>query len=156
MGRGTRKMFLKELLMLFIGFCAGIGVASGTFAFLLVIRVVPRIIQKAGMQKKIIYVENMLIYGILFGTILSVVSWQEQWLFALLGRLLLIIFGICAGMFVGCTAVALAEILDTFPIFFRRTRLDQKFDRAVLFSMAAGKTCGALFYFFCGYGLPGA
>lgn len=149
-------MFLNSLLMIFVAFCGGIGVASGTFAFLLVIRVIPRMIQKAGLEKKIVFVENMIIKGILFGTVLSLFIWQKRWIFVLLGRMLLTIFGICAGIFVGCISVALAEILDTFPIFFRRIRLDLKFDRTILFVMAAGKTCGALFYFFFGYGLPGA
>lgn len=146
-------MLVNSLLMSFLAFCGGIGVASGTFAFLLVIRVIPRMIQKAGLEKKVVTIENVIIKGILFGTILSLFSWQKKWLFALLGQMLLSIFGICAGIFVGCISVALAEILDTFPIFFRRIRLDTKFDRTLLFAMAAGKICGALFYFFFGYGL---
>jgi len=146
-------MFLNSLVMVFVAFCGGIGVASGTFAFLLVIRVIPRIIQKAGLQKKVIFVENMILKGVLFGTVLSLFIWQKKWLFALVGRMLLSIFGICAGIFVGCISVALAEILDTFPIFFRRARLDMKFERILLFVMALGKVCGALFYFFFGYGL---
>ena len=107
------------------------------------------------MQKKVMYVENAIICGILFGTLLSLFIWQKQWLLAIWGRVLLAVFGISAGIFVGCTAVALAEILDTFPIFFRRVRLDEKFCVQLLFCMAIGKTCGSLFYFCLGYGLQG-
>ena len=148
-------MFLKSFILIFLGFCGGVGVSAGTFAFMLVIHVVPRIIQKAKLNKRVIFVENMIILGILFGTILSLLMWEGKWLYEILGRILLTVFGISAGVFVGCTAVALAEILDTFPIFFRRVRLDEKFCVQLLFCMAVGKTCGSLFYFCFGYSLQG-
>ena len=117
------------------------------------IKVIPRMIQKAGLQKKIITIENAIMKGILFGTVLSLFMWRKKWLFVLFGRMMLTIFGICSGIFVGCISVALAEILDTFPIFFRRLRLDIRYERMMLFAMALGKTAGALFYFCNGYGL---
>ena len=56
-----------------------------------------------------------------------------------------------AGIFVGCIAVALAEILDTFPIFFRRLHLKDDVGTVMLFVMAIGKMLGSLFYFLTGY-----
>ena len=147
-------MFLKACVLLFSGFCGGIGVSAGTFAFMLVIRVIPRIIQKAKIEKKVIFIENTIMAGILTGTLLSLFEWEKRWLFILLGRFLLVVFGLSAGVFVGCTAVALAEILDTFPIFFRRIHLDEKACVKLLFCMAIGKSVGALFYFCFGYNLP--
>ena len=64
---------------------------------------------------------------------------------------MLTIFGMSAGIFVGCLAVALAEILDTFPIFFRRLNLKDEFGETLLFVMAIGKMLGSLFFFFAGY-----
>ena len=49
-------MFLKSLFMIIVGVAAGIGVAAGTFAFLLVIRVIPRMVQKAKLEHKVIYI----------------------------------------------------------------------------------------------------
>ncbi|MBQ8519696.1 MAG: stage V sporulation protein AB [Agathobacter sp.] len=144
-------MFLKSVFMIFVGLCAGIGVAAGTFAFLLVIRVIPRMIQKAKLEHKVIYIENIVFRGIMFGTILSLFSWKKKWLFTILGKTLLTIFGISAGIFVGCLAVALAEILDTFPIFFRRLHLKDEIGEVLLFMMAMGKMIGSLFYFLMGY-----
>lgn len=144
-------MFLKSVFMIFIGLCSGLGIAAGTFAFLLVIRVIPRIVQKAKLEHRIIYIENIVVRGILFGTILSLFSWKKKWLFTLLGKTLLTIFGMSAGIFVGCLAVALAEILDTFPIFFRRLHLKEKYCEGLLLMMALGKMIGSLFYFFFGY-----
>ena len=144
-------MLVKHLFAIGAGLCGGIGVAAGTFAFLLVIRVIPRMIQKAKLEEKAIYIENVVRRGILFGTVLSLFSWRKKWLFDLFGRTLLTIFGMSAGIFVGCLAVALAEILDTFPIFFRRIHLKEEFGEVLLFVMAIGKMVGSLFFFLTGY-----
>ena len=144
-------MFLKSLFMIFVGLSSGIGVAAGTFAFLIVIRVIPRMIQKAKLEHKVIYIENIVFRGVMFGTILSLFSWKKKWLFELLGKTLLTIFGMSAGIFIGCLAVALAEIIDTFPIFFRRIHLKDEFGEVLLFVMALGKMLGSLFFFLTGY-----
>ncbi len=145
-------MFLKSLLLILIGLCSGAGIAAGTFAFLFVIRVIPRMIQKAKLEHKVIYIENVVFRGVLFGTILSLFSWKKKWLFTLLGRSILTIMGLSAGIFIGCFAVALAEILDTFPIFFRRLHIKEDCDMVLIFVMAAGKMLGSLFFFLAGYG----
>ena len=149
-------MFLKSLYLMLVGFCSGTGVAAGTFAFLLVIRVIPRMIKKAKLEHKIVFIENVVMRGLIFGTILSLYSWKKKWIFALLGRSILTIFGLSAGIFVGCLAVALAEILDTFPIFFRRLGIKESFAKWMIFVMAMGKMIGSLFYFLAGYGTIGA
>ena len=53
---------------------------------------------------------------------------------------------ISAGIFVGSIAVALAEILNTFPITFRRMGLKVGLFWVML-AMAAGKVAGSLYYF---------
>lgn len=63
-----------------------------------------------------------------------------------LGPLLLCVYGLSAGIFVGCIAVALAEILNTFPIMFRRIGLKTGLPWVMLF-MALGKSAGAFYYF---------
>lgn len=145
-------MFLKSLFMILVGVASGIGVAAGTFAFLVVISIIPRLVQKAKLEHKVIYIENYIFRGILFGTVLTLFSWKKKLLFTILGRSMLTIFGLSAGIFVGCLSVALAEILDTFPIFFRRLHIKESFGKWILFSMAMGKMIGSLFYFLMGYG----
>jgi len=152
MRKGIRKMSLNSIACILIGFCSGIGVSAGTFAFLLVIRVIPRMVQKAKLGHKLIFIENKIIQGILFGTVLSLFTWRKRWLFELLGRTLLTFYGLSAGIFAGCISVALAEILDTFPIFFRRIKMNPNLCEVLLFVMAVGKLIGSLFYFLGGYG----
>ena len=109
-------MLTRHILMAFVSFACGVAVSAGTFAFILVIGVVPRMIRKMNLADKVIY-------------------------------------GFVAGMFVGCIAVALAEILNTFPILFRRLYINRGLS-FVMIAMALGKTIGSLYYFFFGYGLP--
>ena len=144
-------MLFKSSLLVIAGLSSGFGVAAGTFAFFVVIRVIPRLVQKAKLEHKVICIETTVFRGVMFGTVLSIFSWKKKWLLDLLGKAFLTIFGATAGIFTGCIAVALAEILDTFPIFFRRLKLDAKDTDLLLLMMALGKMIGSLFYFFMGY-----
>lgn len=141
-------MYLKMLFGSLVGLCAGLGVAAGTFAFFLVMRLLPRMIQKAKLGDKSISVENTVVKGIMFGTVLYFWRWQGGWMAWILGSSLLTIYGLCAGIFAGGIAVALAEVLDVFPIFFRRLKLHERYCGGLLFIMALGKMVGSLFYFF--------
>ena len=98
---------------------AGMGVSAGTFAFILVIGVVPRIMQRME-YKNIVVVENIIILGVVLGNISSIfdvilynanLSYME-----VLGHAVMVLYAVSTGVFVGCIAVALAEILHTFPI----------------------------------------
>lgn len=148
-------MLPKSLLLLITGLACGTGVAAGTFAFLLVVKVLPRMIQKSKLSDRVIDIENMVIKGVLFGTVFSLFSWRKKWIFVILGRMLFVIFGLSAGIFAGCIAVALAEILDTFPIFFRRLNIKPNLCEHLIWVMAFGKVAGSLFYFLTGYGILG-
>lgn len=148
-------MSLNSILFITLGFCAGIGVALGTVAFFLVMKVIPRLIQKAQLEHKVIFIENMVIQGVILGTIVSLFSWKKKLMFRILGRSMLTIYGLSAGIFAGCVAIALAEILDTFPIFSRRLKLQEDKLEIFILVMAIGKTVGSLFYFLAGYGMIG-
>lgn len=59
---------------------------------------------------------------------------------------LLPVMGLFGGIFVGCWAMALAEMLDLFPIFIRRIRMVRGI-AAVMIGIAFGKCLGALLFF---------
>ena len=146
-------MLIKHIFMAFVTFSCGVAISAGTFAFLLVIGVIPRMIKKTNLADRIFLIENTIIFGVLTGAVVSVIEWQARFPIAWLGHLLLVLYGLSAGIFVGCISVALAEILNTFPILFRRMYINCGL-QFVMGAMALGKMCGALYYFFCGYGLP--
>jgi stage V sporulation protein AB len=62
------------------------------------------------------------------------------------GFVLLALSGIFSGMFVGCLALAIAEMLDSIPIFMRRVNL-KKGVGIMVFSIAAGKFATSVLYF---------
>ena len=57
--------------------------------------------------------------------------------------ILLAAVGIFSGMFVGCWAMALAEILNLFPVFMRRFNLVNCL-AGIILGIAAGKTLGCI------------
>ena len=129
-------MWSKHLLLGFVGLAAGSAVAAGTFAFLIMLGVVPRMVGKSRTAPEVLWYENAIIRHVSIP----------------LGHPLLYVYGICAGIFVGCNAMALAEVLKTFPILFRRAKLKTGLIYVVI-CLALGKTFGALWYFFQDMGI---
>mgnify|MGYP002681463490 CR=1 FL=1 len=128
---GTVWMWIRHAFLGLFGFSAGIAIAAGTFAFIIMIGIVPRIAARSNTAKHTFCYENAILLGGLCGDLLSVfLDVQIPG-----GRPLLILYGFCAGIFVGCVAVALAEILKA------------GLPWVVLF-MALGKMLGSFFYFF--------
>lgn len=139
-------MWIRHVFLAFCGLIAGLGVSAGTFAFLIVIGVIPRMIGKCNRAAETLHFENAVICGGIAGNVLSVFSGISL----PLGAPFLCLYGLSAGIFVGCIAVALAEILDTFPITFRRIQIKEGL-AWVMLAMAIGKCAGSLFYFWYGY-----
>lgn len=135
-------MWSKQLLLVFLGLTAGTATAAGTFAFIMIIGVIPRLVGKFRCAKATMSVENSVVLGGMAGSILSVFTIVR----VPFSVLLLILFGLNAGIFVGGLAVALEEILDTFPILFRRLGIKQGMFLVMTF-LAAGKFCGAILFF---------
>lgn len=135
-------MLIKHIFLGLCGTAAGFAVSAGTFAFLIVIGVIPRMVGKCNRAAETMHFENAVILGGIFGNLASVFL-NLRFPF---GRPFLCIYGLSAGIFVGCIAVALAEILDTFPITFRRIGLKEGLSW-VMIMMALGKCTGSLYYF---------
>ena len=66
------------------------------------------------------------------------------------GAWFLAVYGILAGIFAGCWAMALAEILNVFPVFLRRTKV-VRYLTVLIISLALGKGLGACLFFFKGW-----
>lgn len=112
-------MWVRHIALALAGLVSGLAVASGTFAFLIAIGVIPRLIGKSNTARSLFTYETTVFFGGVIGNIISVFLDVP----VPFGRVILILFGFCAGIFVGCLAVSLAEILNTFPILFRRFKL---------------------------------
>lgn len=134
-------MWIKEVFLGFIGLASGAAVSAGVFSFFISLGVIPRIIGKSRTANDIIIYENIVLLGGTFGNLISLFSIQIP-----LGLGLIIVYGLSAGVFTGCLAVALAEVLNAFPIMFRRFKIKEGLGW-ILFFMASGKALGALYFY---------
>jgi len=135
-------MWTERMILCFMGLVSGAATAAGTFAFIIIIGVVPRLIGKCHRAAGTMIFENAIMLGASIGCVWSVFPQMV----IPIGSIGLVMYGLSAGIFVGCLAIALAEILDTFPILFRRFRIKQGLFWIIL-CLAIGKMCGS-FYFF--------
>lgn len=142
-------MWTSHLINGVMGLASGVAVATGTFAFILVIGILPRFLGWGRLGEYVILVENVVTLGVIYGAIYSLFPIHCTWQ---INHVLLAVGGLSMGVFVGCISGALAEILHTFPIMFRRLRVKVGLPW-VMGAMALGKLTGSLFYFFCGYGI---
>lgn len=151
-------MWIKYVFLALISGSFGLLAAAGVFTVLVAVGLVPRFAGKTHTGRKIILYEEMVIFGTILGGLASVFVndnrvgdffismgvpvevWQG------IGNVFLAVFGIFAGMFIGCLALAIAEMLDSIPIFARRIGFRHGMSLAI-FAMAVGKICGSLFYF---------
>ncbi len=132
---------IKEIMMIFLGFASGVLIAAGTFAFIAAIGIVPRMAQRTKTQSYVRWYEDAILLGGLFGT--AVMYWDIQ---IPMPVVLVVLYGLFCGIFVGVLTMALAEVLNVMPILMRRLRLSKGITWFVV-SFALGKFIGALLYF---------
>lgn len=140
-------MFLKNAILVFIGLSSGGVIAAGIFAFLAIIGVFPRVIGETRNARHILLCETMLILGGVFGNIVSI--YHAPRMFG--GQIMLGIWGLSMGVFVGCLVMSLAETLKALPVLCRRIRLSVGL-QYVIASVALGKCAGSLIYFLKDFG----
>ncbi len=156
-------IFIKQIFLAVIGVSSGLIVSAGVFTVLISVGLIPRFAGKMHVARRIFVLEEMVVFGTLFGGFFSIFSdWgmigafvrghnlfgseATEGVWNLLGMLFLLIFGTFAGIFVGCLALAIAEMLNTIPIFARRIGFRHGLGIAIL-AVALGKLTGSLIYF---------
>ena len=140
-------MLIRQLLLIVTGTSYGLLSAAGVFTVLVAVGLIPRFAGKTHTARYVLLYEEMVIFGTLAGCFVTIFPEYSQW-----GNYLREHFPeqmrlwTAAGMFIGCLALAIAEMLDSIPIFARRISFRHGLGGAIL-GMAAGKICGSLFYF---------
>ncbi len=136
---------MTHLAIVVLGLIAGIVISGGIFAFIVVIGIVPRLIQRTKTAKYIWLYETMITLGgvlagltLLGDQLLSSFLWVET------------VIGLSYGVFVGCLSVAVAEVFNVLPILCRRVKLAKDIPWLLLV-LGAGKTLAVFAYYF----LPG-
>ena len=136
---------MKQILLTIIGLSSGILVAGGLFGFIVSLGVISDFADRTHSGNKIRLYERALALGGSLGNVIDIFGISIP-----VGRWLLAVFGIFAGIFVGGWAMALAETLNVFPIFMRRAKLVGCIPYIIL-SIAIGKGIGSLIYFWYGW-----
>ena len=136
----------ESALLAVIGLSSGIAVAGGIFAFITITGVVTRLAARTKTVKHVMMYEDAVVLGGSAGNLITLFG------SGLLGRLpepvmhmlLEPVFGIFAGIFVGCLSMALAEVVQVIPVFVRRIRLIYGLVYVVI-CFALGKVAGTLY-----------
>lgn len=130
---------LQETALAIIGFAGGVSVAAGTFAIITALGIIPRLASRMGVAEHVYKLESAIVLGGTIGSLLSVYHFPMR-----IGDVGIIIFGLFAGIFVGCLSMALAEAIRVLPILCQRINLNYGI-YLLIFMMAAGKALGTLY-----------
>lgn len=163
-------MFLKQLFLAVCGLSFGLLASAGVFTVLVSVGLIPRFAGKMHVARKVFALEEAVVLGTIAGAFLSVFyRYGEIGSFILsreifgpgtagiwkvAGNIFLCGGGFFAGMFVGCLALAIAEMLNSIPIFSRRIGFRHGLGVAIA-AAALGKLTGSLLYFARGLYMSG-
>lgn len=148
-------MWMRECALAVIGFCCGTVASGGVFSVLAAVGLVPRFAGKTRTARYAMWYEDSIILGAIIGTIMSLYdnAYMVGSIFSTLGlsgflisRMLVILYGTFAGVFVGCLALAIAEMLNSIPIFARRVRMRHGLGICII-AVILGKMFGSFFYY---------
>ena len=131
--------------MAIIGLSAGMVVAAGLFSFIIGLGVVSDFADRTHTGEHILLYEDSVALGGILGNIFFIYQINIPH-----GTWIAPVFGLFAGIFVGCWSMALAEILNVFPIFIRRVKL-LRYVPYLIAAVAIGKGAGALLFFAKGW-----
>ena len=135
-------MWVQQILLAAIGLSAGVAVSGGLFSLIVELGVIADFADRTHTGDQVLFYEECTALGGILGNILYVFKIGVP-----AGNWGLGIFGIFAGIFVGCWAMALAEVLNVFPVFMRRARI-VRYMSVFVISLAVGKGLGACLFFF--------
>jgi len=146
--KGKRKMSetVRTIVYYAVGISFGAAVAAGLFAFITTVGVVTRLAAGTKTAKHLMLYETIAIVGTAFANGMDLFQWQIP-----CGVFLRTVCGLFFGVFVGCLAAALAEVVNVFPVMTRRIKLTVGLPYLVL-AFALGKGFGAWYHLLLGAG----
>ncbi len=131
--------WLENGTYLVVGLCGGLLVAGGLFAFLALVGVVTRLAAGTATAKFTLFYEDMALLGCTAGNLLFLYNISLP-----VGNLFYGMYGVSAGIFTGCLAAALAEVVNMMPVLSERIGL-KKGMAGIMTMFALGKLAGSLY-----------
>ena len=113
------EVIVEELVLALVGLSAGAAVAGGLFSFIVELGVIADFADRTHTGDKLLFYETCVALGGIIGNIVflfysfapNAVSFASA---SFASGAVQVLFGIFAGIFVGCWSMALAEILNVF------------------------------------------
>ena len=134
----------QQIGMAVIGFGGGMIAAGGMVALLIGLGITPRFAGITHTADRILLYEDFTMLGAVAGNILQLYEPSLA-----VGKIGLAVYGLGAGMFLGAWILALAEMVDVFPIAIRRLKIKVGVP-LIIVTVATAKICGSLLYFYQG------
>ncbi|UOQ42652.1 stage V sporulation protein AB [Halobacillus salinarum] len=128
-----------RIVEILIGLASGIAVGTGFVAFLTVLGIVPRLMQLSHSVSKLRFYESAIIAGVFAGIYLSFGEHSIN-----ITTVGIVVWGLLHGLFIGMLAAALTEVLNVFPLLFKRVGIES-FLFPLMMAIALGKIAGSLF-----------
>lgn len=142
----------EQLFLGVIGFSAGFLVAGGVVALMIGLGIITRFIGVTHTADHIEMFEDAVFLGTVVGTAATVFEPDIGGILPGLGSgVILCLSGIFMGMFVGGWIMALAEVVNVFPVYCRRLGI-VKGTSWIVIALAAGKAAGSLLHFYMRWG----
>lgn len=116
-----------------------ISVASGVFALITILGVIPRMTDRFGLASRTYPMETVIMLGGTAGNLLLIYEPHIPF-----GVVFLAVIGLFSGVYIGCLSMALAEVLKVIPILCTRTKLQHGI-AIIITAMAIGKCLGTLY-----------
>lgn len=134
----------QQIGMAIVGFGGGMIAAGGMVALLIGLGITPRFAGITHTADRILLYEDFTMLGAVVGNVLQLYEPSLA-----VGKIGLAVYGLGAGMFLGAWILALAEMVDVFPIAIRRLKIKVGVP-LIIVAVAAAKICGSLLYFYQG------
>lgn len=135
-------MWWQYIICSIFGLGSGLIAAGGVFVLLTIIGIVTKLSERTHTAVWIELYETVVIIGAISGNIISMYN------ISLYGEtLMMIVYGVFTGTFVGCLAISLAESLKVTSICMRRINIEKGL-KFILLAVMLGKVVGSLVFYF--------
>lgn len=142
-------MLINKIILLWLAVGAGFAVAGGFIAFVSLIGIVTRLAGITKTANAIPTYENSMSAGFILFNALSLYHPRLSGIGLLAGQVLLSMGFFFTGVFSGCLAGALAEVINIIPVFSRRVQLRKGFPYMIK-AAAVGKCIGCIIQLYFG------
>lgn len=129
------------VLLIIVGISSGAVIASGLFSFIISLGIVSKFADRTRTGDKVLIYENAVALGGITGSFLFIFKVGMPFAYVFMP-----LIGLSAGIFVGCWAMSIAEVINIFPVLIRRIKLVE-YVKYIVICIALGKGAGMLIMF---------